>query len=90
MRETQGLQPQQIILDDTPQHVHMERIMVVVRAGGRACFKDLFQPPHTRGRLLGIFLAILELIRAGQATAEQPQAFGEIWLYPCVEADHSR
>ena len=36
MRETQALQPQQIVLDDTPQHIHMETILL--RWPARAAF----------------------------------------------------
>jgi segregation and condensation protein A len=91
MRETQGLEPQQIVLDDTPQHVVMERILQRLAASPRITFADMFAPPHTRGRLLGIFLAILELIKANQVMVEQPEPFGEIWLtlFSCVEAAQS-
>jgi segregation and condensation protein A len=84
MRETQALQPQQIILDDTPQQVHMDRILEQVTATGRISFTQVFVPPHTRGRLLGMFLSVLELIKGGQVIAEQPEAFGEIWI--CLPA----
>src|SRR5262245_35259162 len=57
MRETNALQPRQIVLDDTPIQVHMDRILDLVARRGRAAFSDIFLPPHTRGRLLGLFLA---------------------------------
>ena len=80
MRETAALQPKQIVMDDTPQQVHEERILQLLRASPRVPFTDLFEPPHTRGRLLGVFLAVLELIRARSIVGEQPEAFGEIWV----------
>ncbi|HYV34274.1 MAG TPA: segregation/condensation protein A [Gemmataceae bacterium] len=80
MRETQALQPQQIVLDDTPQQVHMDRILEQLRTTRRISFTQVFVPPHTRGRLLGMFLAVLELIKGGHVIAEQPEAFGEIWV----------
>lgn len=84
MRETSALQPRQIVLDETPMHVHMERILDFVVRRGRVAFTEVFIPPHTRGRLLGIFLATLELIRAKSIEAEQPESFGNIWLQvPC-------
>ena len=43
-------------------------------------FSALFTPPHTRGRLLGLFLAVLELIKGRQIQAEQPEPFSEIWV----------
>jgi segregation and condensation protein A len=88
MRETQALQPKQIVMDDTPQHLHMERILERLATTPRVSFTEVFVPPHTRGRLLGIFLAILELIKTRQVHADQPEPFGEIWvsLAPAVPA----
>jgi segregation and condensation protein A len=80
MRETAALQPQQIVMDQTPIHVHMERILEQLAARPRLALTDLFTPPHTRGRLLGLFLAILELIKARRVTAEQPEPFGDLWV----------
>jgi segregation and condensation protein A len=91
MRETSALLPRQIIMDETPIHVHMERIMDMLAHRHKAPFSEMFTPPHSRGRLLGMFLAILELIKAGKVRAEQAELFGEIWvvLCSCVEAPPS-
>lgn len=78
MRETAALQTRQIVMDDTPQHVHMERILEELRQRPRVTFTEMFTPPHSRGRLLGIFLAVLELIKGRKVVAEQPEPFGEI------------
>jgi len=80
MRETAALQPRQIVMDETPIQVHMEGIVQLLRDRGRLAFTALFAPPHTRGRLLGLFLAILELIKGRQIQAEQPEPFSEIWV----------
>jgi segregation and condensation protein A len=82
VRETMALQPKQIVMDETPIHVHMARIEETLRQNGRLPFKQIFSPPLSRGRLLGLFLAILELIKATKIQAEQPEPFGEIWLVP--------
>jgi segregation and condensation protein A len=84
MRETQALEPQQIVLDDTPQHVHMEQILAQLASGPRISLVDLFTPPYSRGRLLGLFLALLELIKSNQVNVEQVEPFGEILLFACV------
>jgi len=80
MRETAALQPPPIVVDETPIHVHMERIMALLMERGRLSFRELFAPPLNRGRLLGLFLALLELIKACRVDAEQAERFGEIWL----------
>jgi segregation and condensation protein A len=80
MRETLALEPQQILVDPTPVHVYMEEITTRLRAQGRVAFATLFTPPYTRTRVIGLFLAILELIKAKTIIAEQVQAFSDIWL----------
>lgn len=80
MRETIALAPKQIVMDETPIQVHMERILERLRHVGRLSFADLFTPPHTRGRLLGIFLAILELIKGRKIEAEQAEPFEPVWI----------
>ena len=80
MRETLALAPQQIVLDETPLQVYMEMILEQLQRESRVQFSVLFTPPYTRGRFLGLFLAILELIKGRQLIAEQPEPFGDIWL----------
>src|SRR5207253_6835459 len=80
MRETLALQPQQIVVDQTPVHVYMELILQRLEAEPRLAFSALFSPPFQRSRLVGLFLAILELVRMGRVCAEQDEAFGEIRL----------
>jgi segregation and condensation protein A len=67
-------------VDETPIHVHMDRIIEMLRQHERVTLTSLFTPPHTRGRLVGLFLATLELMKGGQVRAEQPDLYGEMWL----------
>jgi segregation and condensation protein A len=78
MRETAALQPAHIAIDETPIQVHMDRIIGLLRKHERLTLSELYTPPRTRGRLLGLFLATLELIRGFQVWVEQPDAFGEL------------
>ena len=80
MRETLALQPQQIVVDQTPVQVYMNMILERLERERRLPFSALFTPPYERGRLVGMFLAILELARMRRVAAEQEQAFGEIWM----------
>src|SRR5438128_3958345 len=86
MRETAALAPKQIVIDDTPIEIHIERILALLVEKQRLPFTDVFGPPHTRGRLLGLFLALLELIKSRRVHAEQAELFGEIWLVPAPDA----
>jgi segregation and condensation protein A len=90
MRETQALQPQEIIMDDTPIHVYMEGILERLARETRLAFSALFTPPYTRGRLLSLFLAMLELIKGRLVAAEQPGPFGDIFLVvaPASATEH--
>lgn len=78
MRETLAMQPRQIVVDETPQQVYMENILERVQREKQAPFSSLFTPPYTRGRLLGMFLAILELIKGRKIRVEQADVFGDI------------
>jgi segregation and condensation protein A len=80
MRETLALQPQQIVVDQTPVHVHMEMILQRLAEEPRLAFSAIFPPPHERGRIVGIFLACLELMKDQRIAAEQAGMFGEIWI----------
>ncbi len=80
VRETRAAQPQSVITDDTPQQVYEDYLRDRLRADGRLRFQDVFTPPHHRARLIGLFLAVLELIRRFEVAVEQPDPFGDIWL----------
>jgi segregation and condensation protein A len=78
MRETLAHQPQAIVVDHTPLHVHMEYIVRRLELEGALAFSALFTPPHTRSRLVGLFLAILELTKVRKIVAEQQEVFADI------------
>src|SRR5262249_59887909 len=80
MRETMALQPQQIIVDQTPLHVYMAQILERLQRESPLPLRQLFTPPHTRGRLVGLFLAVLELTKGRSIVPAQPEAFGDIFL----------
>jgi len=80
MRETLALQTRSIVVDETPMHVYQAQIRELLRAELRVTLRQLFTPPYHRGRFIGIFLAILEMIKERELWLEQPEPFGEIWL----------
>jgi segregation and condensation protein A len=85
MRETQSLQPATIAVDDTPQHVYEAQIKDRVRAEGRVAFRAVFTPPYYKARLIGLFLAILEVVRNHGLGLDQPEPDGDIWLVAAME-----
>jgi segregation and condensation protein A len=80
LRETLALQPQQISVDQTPLQVYMDGVLDRLRSEPRLLFSSLFTPPWTRARLVGFFLAVLELTRRFRVLAEQEGEFGDVWV----------
>ncbi len=70
--------------DDTPISVYVELIGTRVRAEGRVAFTSLFDEEALRSKIIGLFLAVLELLRHHQFQAEQGEEFDEIWIMPPV------
>lgn len=68
--------------DETPISVYSDRIASRVREEGRVAFSEFFEQAKDRSRIIGIFLAILELLRHHSFRAEQPDAYGEIFILP--------
>jgi segregation and condensation protein A len=78
LRENKGPTTAQVIQDDTPIHVHMQRIHLRVCNEESVLFNDLFQPGMHKTTLIGIFLAMLELTRHHGIRAEQDPESGDI------------
>ena len=72
--------PSAIRYDDTPIETYMNQIRERLAEESRMTFTDLFEPDMVKSQLVGIFLAILELIRHHHVQVEQEKLFGEIWI----------
>jgi segregation and condensation protein A len=48
-------------------------------------FRDLFDPKSTLRDLVTTFLALLEILRLGNATVRQSKPFSEIWIHRVVK-----
>jgi len=82
IRDTEAAKPSNIVYDDTPIHVYMSRIHALVLDRGHMSFSGLFEPGMHKSTLIGIFLAVLELVNHEHLRVEQNRLFGEIWLLP--------
>ncbi len=60
----------------------MTRVFAQLRERGHLGFADLFEPGMHKSKLIGLFLAVLELVRHAGVRVEQNRQFGEIWLLP--------
>jgi segregation and condensation protein A len=85
MRETLALQTKSIIVDETPIHVYQAQIRKRLREEGPLTLAQIFTPPFYRARLIGIFLAILELIKEREICLDQSEPFGEIVMSLRIE-----
>jgi len=63
LREIQPAETPSIQMDDVPQQIYENEIIQLLKKTSPVKFIDIFQPPYVRLRLIGIFLALLELIR---------------------------
>jgi segregation and condensation protein A len=80
MQEAAALAPEQIVADDTPQQAYVEQVLELVRLRRSVPFREVFTPPYHRLRLIGLFLAILELIKNQQLLAVGDETTGAITL----------
>ncbi|MCG8448395.1 MAG: segregation/condensation protein A [Pirellulales bacterium] len=80
MRDNEAVQPSAIRYDDTPIDVYMDRIRERLTNDSRLAFTGLFEAEMTKSQMVGIFLAVLELIRHHHVRVEQEELFGEIWI----------
>lgn len=94
IRDNAAAQPSAIRYDDTPIETYMDRIRERLASEPRIAFTSLFdhsllddadtnaadRQAMAKSQLVGIFLAILELIRHHQVKVEQADLFGEIWI----------
>lgn len=77
----------QIIIDETPIESYITTLTETLEFAGPTKFQDLFANRNNRAEIIGLFLAMLELIRRQRVRAEQDRAFGEIYLFAIVPAD---
>lgn len=68
--------------DDTPISVYIDRIGARVREVGRVPFSEFFEGTNLRSKIIGIFLAVLELLRHHGFRADQVADFDEIFVLP--------
>ena len=89
MRDSVAAKPSNIVYDDTPIHVYMEPDpRPAACSAGSWPSASCFDAGMHKSAMIGIFLAVLELVRHHRVRVEQNEVFGEIWLLP--EADCSQ
>jgi segregation and condensation protein A len=82
LRRSPATNQTSIVYDDTPISTYVQRILALVMEQGKVAFSSLFEGVYSKSKVVGIFLAILELLRHYHLRAEQPVEYGEIWVLP--------
>ncbi|HOX37911.1 MAG TPA: segregation/condensation protein A [Candidatus Brocadiia bacterium] len=75
----QGESVRRIVYDDVPVHVHVRNVLDQLRAAeGSLPFLDFFSPGDSRPKIIGVFLALLELIRQKFIRVRQEEGTAQI------------
>jgi segregation and condensation protein A len=84
-----GHKPQvEVTYDDTPISLHADDIADRLKRDGAMTLQKIFEGRRGRGEMVGLFLAVLELVRTRRVAVDQGQADGEIRLSLRPESDH--
>lgn len=81
MREADRLKPvTNIVYDDTPISVYMQKMHEELLQHGELSLTNMFDPGMQKARMIGIFLAVLELARNYGVVVEQVGIHGNMTL----------
>lgn len=83
----QGPGLHQVTYDETPIETYKLSIVETLERAGPLNFRSMFSSRATRAEIVGLFLALLELIRSQKVRAEQDRAAGEIFLFMQIEIE---
>jgi segregation and condensation protein A len=70
----------QVIYDDTPIELHTADLLDRINREGPLSFDRIFQGGLARVEIVGLFLALLELVRQKKVRARQDSNFGDIYI----------
>ncbi len=74
------MKDQEVIYDDTPVELYATDIIDRLTRDGGMSFRRIFEGRNSRGEIVGLFLALLELARQKRILATQGANFGEIHI----------
>jgi segregation and condensation protein A len=87
MKEVGGRGPRyhEVTYDDTPIDLHAADIEDRLKREGKLTLRQLVVGRKSRSEMIGVFLALLELIRQKKILVEQPEAAGDLDITPAPE-----
>jgi segregation and condensation protein A len=81
MTQFEGAPVREVELEQFTIEEKIDLVRGALSAREPVLFADLFASSRTRLELIVTFMAMLELLKHGQARVEQEGSFGSIWLY---------
>jgi segregation and condensation protein A len=78
MKQTMGDVITKIVYDDIPVQVYMDKVINRLNSTHAISFKELLHNTNGKVEIIGVFLALLELVRLKKIKLEQFQDFDEI------------
>ena len=89
MRDANTSRGTNIVYDETPIHVFMERIHERLLREESFALSELFAAKMHKSTMISTFLALLELVRHHHVSTDQGDAHGEVWIHrgPGFEAE---
>lgn len=82
LRDNRPVQDANIVYDETPIHIYMQKIHAMVVSHRRVSFSDLFEVGMHKSSMVSIFLAVLELARHHGVVTEQDALYGDLVVVP--------
>jgi segregation and condensation protein A len=79
----------EVTYDDTPIDLHAADIEDRLKREGKLSLRALVVGRKSRSEMIGVFLALLELIREKKILVQQPEALGDVEIEPAPE-EHRR
>jgi hypothetical protein len=81
MTQFEGAPVREVELEQFTIEEKIDGVRSALAAREPVMFVDLFSDVHTRLELIVTLMALLELLKHGQARVEQVSSFGSIWIY---------
>jgi len=78
LRDNRPIENANIVYDDTPIQVYMQRIHAKIVLEDRVAFNSLFEAGMHKSSMVSIFLAVLELARHHGVITEQDDLYGDL------------
>ena len=85
VRETRPASVERLVVDFVPLPVILNEVLSVLARRGKITLRELVGSDPPKTRVIGLFLAILELLKSGEILAGQENLYGDIWILPAGE-----